>query len=67
MLGIRHEEYMLLHNPVSGLQALYDTYTDESQSRNLVADKSDLARMLTGQIEDFSKSLPGYATRPGSG
>jgi arylsulfatase A-like enzyme len=67
MLGIRHEEYMLLHNPVSGLQALYDTYTDESQSRNLIADKSDLARMLTGQIEDFSRSLPGYPTRPGSG
>ena len=67
MLGIRQDEYMLLHNPVSGLQALYDTYADENQSRNLVADKTDLARTLAGQIQDYSRSLPGYATRPGSG
>ncbi|MHC4501995.1 MAG: sulfatase family protein, partial [Planctomycetota bacterium] len=39
MLGIRHEEYMLLCNPVSGLTALYDTCADEGQTRNLAADK----------------------------
>ena len=64
MLGIRYDEYMLLMNPVSGLKALYDTYADEGQTRNLIADKSDIARNLAGQIEDFSRSLPGYETRP---
>ena len=63
MLGIRQEEYMLLMNPVSGLQALYDTYADEAQTRNLASDKPDLARALAGQIEDYSRSLPGYPTR----
>jgi N-acetylgalactosamine-6-sulfatase len=64
MLGIRQEEYMLLMNPVNGLLGLYDTVADEGQQRNLAADKSDLARQLAGQIEDYSRSLPGYATRP---
>jgi hypothetical protein len=64
MLGIRHEEYMLLCNPVSGLTALYDTCADEGQTRNLAADKPDLVRTLAGQIEDYSRSLPGYPTRP---
>jgi len=64
MLGVRQEEYMLLMNPVSGLSALYDTMADESQIRNLAPDKPDLVRALMGQIEDYSRSLPGYATRP---
>jgi hypothetical protein len=66
MLGIRQEEFMLLLNPVTGLQALYDTIADEPQTRNLIADKPDLARTLAGQIEEYSRSLPGYATRPGA-
>ena len=64
MLGIRQEEYMLLMNPVSGLLALYDTVAAASQTRNLAADKPELTRALAGQIEDYSRSLPGYATRP---
>ena len=64
MLGIRHEEYMLLMNPVTGQQELYDTYADQAQTRDIRADKPDLARDLTVQIEDYSKSLPGYPTRP---
>lgn len=64
MLGIRHDEYMLLQNPVTGRRALYDTYIDESQSRDISADKPELVRDLSGQIGDYSKSLPGYATRP---
>lgn len=64
MLGIRREEYMLLLNPVTGDRALYDTFADESQTRNLIADKAELARDLAGQIEDYSRSLPGYSTRP---
>ncbi|MHC4503092.1 MAG: hypothetical protein ACYTFI_07295 [Planctomycetota bacterium] len=55
---------MLLCNPVSGLTALYDTCADEGQTRNLAADKPDLVRTLAGQIEDYSRSLPGYPTRP---
>jgi N-acetylgalactosamine-6-sulfatase len=64
MLGIRLEEHMLLMNPVSGLLALYDTMADEAQQRNLARDKPTLARQLAGQIEDYSRSLPGYPTRP---
>ena len=64
MLGIRHEEYMLLQNPVTGQQALYDTFTDAAQTRDLWADKPTLARELAVQIADYSKSLPGYSTRP---
>jgi len=64
MLGIRHEEYMLLMNPVSGLLTLFDTMADEAQTRNLASNKPHLARDLAGQIEDYSRSLPGYATRP---
>ena len=66
MLGIRLEEFMLLANPVTGQQALYDTMADEGQTRNLTADKPDLARALAGQIEDYSRSLPGYPTRQGA-
>ena len=56
---------MLLLNPVTGQQALYDTMADASQARDLAPDKPDLARALAGQIEDYSRSLPGYPTRPG--
>ncbi|MFC1805347.1 hypothetical protein ACFL09_00005, partial [Planctomycetota bacterium] len=63
MLGIRQEEFMLLMNPVTGLQALYDTMADESQTRNLVADKPDLAGTLAGQIEEYSRSLTGLGMR----
>ncbi|MDP6353978.1 MAG: sulfatase-like hydrolase/transferase [Planctomycetota bacterium] len=66
MLGIRQEEYMLLMNPVSGLCALYDTFDDEAQTRNLASDRPGLTRSLAGQIEDYSRSLPGYPTRPGA-
>jgi hypothetical protein len=65
MLGIRYDEFMLLQNPVTGQRELYDTYEDEGQERDILNDKLDLARDLSVQIEDFSQSLPGYATRPG--
>ena len=64
MLGIRLEEFMLLMNPVTGQRALYDTCADEAQTRDLYADKPQLAHDLAAQIEDYSKSLPGYPTRP---
>ena len=64
MLGIRHEEYMLLLNPVTGQRALYDTYADEAQQQDLCADQPVLSRDLAGQIEEFSQALPGYPTRP---
>ena len=64
MLGIRLEEFILLMNPVTGQRALYDTMADEAQTRDLSEDKPDLARTLAGQIEDYSRSLPGYPTRP---
>ena len=66
MLGIRLDEYMLLSNPVTGQQELFDTYADEGQTRDLSADKPELVASLAGQITDFSRSLPGYPTRPGS-
>ncbi len=66
MLAIRLEEYILLMNPVTGQQALYDTWNDESQTRDLSRDKPDLVRDLATQIEDYSRSLPGYPTRPGA-
>ncbi|MHC4505263.1 MAG: sulfatase family protein [Planctomycetota bacterium] len=66
MLGIRLEEFILLLNPVTGQRALYDTFADEAQTRDLSADKPDLVRTLAGQIEDYSRSLPGYPTRPGA-
>jgi len=64
MLGIRLDEFMLLMNPVTGQQALYDTMVDEAQTRDLSKDKPDLVRTLAGQIQDYSRSLPGYPTRP---
>jgi len=66
MLAIRLEEFVLMMNPVTGQQALYDTIADEGQTRDLAKDKPDLVRTLAGQIQDYSRSLPGYATRPGS-
>lgn len=65
MLGIRLDEFVLLTNPVTGQQALYDTMADEAQTRNLASDKPSLVRALAAQIEDYSRSLPGYPTRPG--
>jgi arylsulfatase A-like enzyme len=65
MLGIRHEEFMLLMNPVTGQRELYDTFADEAQTRDILADKPQLVSDLAVQIEDYSKALPGYSTRPG--
>jgi hypothetical protein len=66
MLAIRLEQVVLMVNPVSGQQALYDTIADEGQTRDLAKDKPDLVRTLAGQMEDYGRSLPGYDTRPGS-
>ncbi len=66
MLAIRQEQFVLMQNPVTGQQALYDTVSDMGQRRDIAHDKPDLVRALAGQIEDYSRSLPGYATRPGA-
>mgnify|MGYP003604099653 CR=1 FL=1 len=57
MLGIRHGEF-------TGRQELFDTFTDPAQTRDISTDKPQLVRDLSVQIEDYSKALPGYPTRP---
>jgi N-acetylgalactosamine-6-sulfatase len=64
MLAIRHEEFVLLKNPATGRQKLYETFSDPAQTRDLSTDKPQLVRDLAAQIEDYSASLPGYPSRP---
>jgi N-acetylgalactosamine-6-sulfatase len=65
MLGIRINEFMYLSNPITGMEALYDTYHDEAQTKNIIKDKAKLASDLACQIEDYCQTLPGYSTRAG--
>ena len=37
---------------------------DEAQAHDLINDYKQLALDLTVQIEDYSKSLPGFRTNP---